>query len=86
MHISLRKISDEQNNLGFEEIVLFGTRLAAVYAVPKGKGKALICTHEWIASLDGQVQGISDEELMESLHCYEFVESDTITPATQLCG
>lgn len=86
MHITLRKISDDQNDLGFEEIILFGTRLSSITAIPKGNGKALVCNHEWIASLDGQVQGISDEELMDSLHCYEFVESDTMSPTTQLCG
>lgn len=75
MRITYRKISDETNELGFEEIVLLNRNIAAFDVNQTGK---IAMQYQWLAILDGQLHNISEEELMNSLHCYEILESDKV--------
>jgi hypothetical protein len=91
MSITFKKISDDQNDLGFEEIILLGCRISSVIHIPNTpiiENNKLICddieaykvNYEWLAELDGQMQTIQECELFSSIHCYEKIEDDTIKP------
>ena len=91
MSITLKKISDEQNDLGFEEIILLGCRISSVIHIPNTpiiENNKLICddvevhkvNYEWLAFLDCQMLPIEEAELFASIHCYEIIRNDIIQP------
>ena len=91
MSITFKKISDDQNDLGFEEIILLGCRISSIFHIhntPIIENDKLICddieaykvNYEWIAFLDGQMQTLEENELYASIHCYEMIEGDKLKP------
>lgn len=89
MSITLKKISDEQNDLGFHEIILLGCRVSGCIHSPNtpiiDNGRLIMddveiykFSYEWLALLDGQLLKVDEEELFASIHCYEIDESDKV--------
>lgn len=75
--IKLRKITDENNSLGYETIEIIDTVIEGTYTMTRAMGDKIIpytmYNYNYIAILDGKI-GIIHWADAENLDCYMYIE------------